>query len=286
MEDARYILDKALVRAAFERAAAGYDEAAVLQHEVGQRMLERLALLRLIPQCVLDVGAGTGRGSAALARRYRGARLVALDLAPAMLRRALRRRPWFSKVRAVCGDIERLPIADHSVDLVFSNLTLQWANDIATVFAEWRRVLRPGGAVMFSTFGPDTLRELRASWQAVDGYSHVNIFTDMHDIGDAMLRAGMADPVMDMELFTLTYADMRQLMRDLKAIGAHNVTAGRPRGLLGRRRLQAVADHYEHYRHDGRLPATYEVVYGHAWAPQPAQDASGRSARVTVTLQR
>jgi malonyl-CoA O-methyltransferase len=260
-------LDKRAVRRAFEQAVDRYDEFAVLQREVGSRLLERLDYVRLEPTVVLDVGAGTGVAAATLARRYPKGRVLALDLAPAMLQRARRRRPWFRKMGFVAGDAEHLPLADASCDLVFSNVAVQWCNDLAGALAEFRRVLRPGGLLMFTTFGLDTLHELRQSWSQADGYSHVSSFPDMHDIGDAVLRAGFADPVMDTERFTLTYPDVRSLMRELKAIGAHNATAGRSRGLTGRGRLQGVADAYERFRRDGVLPATYEVVYGHGWAP-------------------
>lgn len=262
-----YVLSKAQLRASFERAAPVYDQVAVLQREVGARLLERLALVRMVPQVVLDVGAGTGNSTQGLARQYRKARLIALDLAVAMLRQVRRRSPWLRSWQLVCGDAERLPLADASCDLVFSNLTLQWCQDLDSAFAEMRRVLRPGGLLLFSTLGPDTLKELRASWAAADGRTHVNAFIDMHDVGDALLRARFAEPVMDMETLTLTYADARGLMRDLKTLGAHNVTAGRAHGLTGKGRLTAMLAAYEGLRCDGVLPATYEVVYGHAWVP-------------------
>lgn len=278
-------LDKQILRRSFERAAENYDAAAVLQREVERRMFERLDLIRTAPTCILDVGAGTGTASVALAKRYRGARVIALDIAHAMLQQARRRAPWFGKMRCVCGDMEQLPIADASVDMVFSNLALQWSNDPDAVFAEFRRVLRPGGVLLFSTFGPDTLNELRASWSAVDGHTHVSAFVDMHDLGDALLRARLADPVMDVERITMTYPDAFKLMRDLKGIGAHNATAGRARGLTGKRRLQTLVDAYETFRRDGVLPATYEVVYGHAWVPLPQaapMQASRGVARVPL----
>lgn len=267
LDESRFYLDKGITRRSFERAAEKYDAAAVLQREVERRMFERLDLIRSTPACILDVGAGTGTASAVLAKRYRGARVIALDIAHAMLRQARRRAPWFGKMRCVCGDMERLPLADASVDMIFSNLALQWSNDPGIVFTEFRRVLRPGGVLLFSTFGPDTLKELRASWSAVDGHTHVSAFVDMHDLGDALLRARLADPVMDVERIVMTYPDVFKLMRDLKDIGAHNATAGRARGLTGRKRMQALVDAYETFRRDGVLPATHEIVYGHAWAP-------------------
>lgn len=263
-------LDRASMLSAFARAAGTYDEAAVLQGEVRGRLLERLDLVKLKPAVVLDAGAGTGAGSVRLLRRYRAARVIALDIAQPMARRARRRKPWFGKMDVVCADAERLPLADASVELVFSNLMLQWCDDPAVAFAEFRRVLAPDGLLMFSSFGPDTLKELRAAWSAADEkHVHVNRFIDMHDLGDALLRTGFADPVMDVEHLTLTYDDVYRLMRDLKAIGAHNVNAGRPHGLTGPRRLNRMREAYERYRRDGRLPATWEVVYGHAWAPPP-----------------
>ncbi len=240
-------------------------------------MIGRLDVVRFRPQVIADLGAGTGIHSAALARRYRGATVVALDVSEAMLRQARRRSTWRSKLRVLGGDMEALPLESGSVDMIFSNLTLQWCNEMDRVFAELRRVLRPGGLLMLTTFGPATLKELRASWRVVDDeHSHVNEFVDMHDIGDALLRAGMAEPVMDVEHFALTYPDVLALMRDLKALGAHNATTGRARTLTGKRKLQALASAYEAYRTEGRLPASYEVVYGHAWAPardeaQPGQ---------------
>jgi len=265
-----FSIDKRWLRRNFDRAAPHYDAAAVLQHEVGQRMLERLELIKLKPQTVIDIGAGTGRQTRLLAKRYPHSQIIALDLAPGMLRQARKQLSWWQgwqgRQNFVCADAEQLPLADHSTDLIFSNVTLQWCDDLDRVFAEFDRVLRPGGLLLFSSFGPDTLHELRRSWQAVDPHNHVNAFIDMHDIGDALLRSGLGDPVMDMEMITLTYKDLRTLMSELKIIGAHNVTAGRPRGLTGRQRLQQLTAAYEIFRdRDNLLPASYEVIYGHAW---------------------
>jgi malonyl-CoA O-methyltransferase len=275
-------IDKSAARRAFEAAAAGYDAAAVLQKELAERMLERLDYVRLGPEIVLDLGCGTGFALDGLARRYRRARILALDFAMPMLQLARRRGHWLNRPRPLCADLEALPLADHSVDLIFSNATLQWATDLDRAFAELRRVLRPGGLLMFTTFGPDTLMELRAAWAAADGgrHAHVSPFIDMHDIGDALLRARFADPVMDAEHFTLTYPGVRELMRDLKAIGAHNVLSDRPRGLTGRRRLAALEMAYETRRRNDRLPATWEVVYGHAWVTEDAPAAVQPQQRV------
>ncbi|MFU8894993.1 MAG: malonyl-ACP O-methyltransferase BioC, partial [Gammaproteobacteria bacterium] len=261
-----FSMDIARVRAAFDTAAADYDAVAVLQAEIRGRLLERLELFRIKPHRILDAGCGTGHAARALLQHYRGAGLVALDVAPGMLRATRRRRPWLRRLDSVCGDAAALPLATDSVDLVFSNLMLQWCNEPDRVFSEFQRVLRPGGLLLFSSFGPDTLKELRAAWGAADGHTHVSRFIDMHDLGDALVRAGLGQPVMDMEHLVLTYPDVRSLMRDLKTMGARNATAGRSRGLTGPRRLAAVEAHYEKLRRDGRLPATWEVVYGHAWA--------------------
>ena len=268
-------IDKHRARRAFSRAADGYDEVAVLQREIAERMLERLELVRLEPRIILDAGCGTGGAVDALARRYRKAKVIALDFALPMLRHARQRGPWRRKPACVCGDIEHLPLCDRSVDLVFSNVALQWSSDPARVFAECLRVLRPGGLLMFTTFGPDTLKELRAAWASADGHSHVSPFLDMHDIGDLLVHARFADPVMDAEWITLTYETVDALMRDLKVLGAANATAGRPRGMTGRNRMAAMRTAYEGFRIDGRLPATYEVVYGHAWAPLQSTGSRG-----------
>jgi malonyl-CoA O-methyltransferase len=268
-------IDKEQARRAFERAAARYDEVAVLQREIGRRMLERLDYVRLEPRVVLDAGCGTAVTTAELARRYPQAEVVALDFAEGMLRHASGQGGWARAPQWVCGDVEALPLASQSVDLVYSNAVLQWSTDLARTFAELLRVLRPGGLLTFSTFGPDTLRELRAAWAQVDGHTHVSPFADMHDLGDLLVATRFAEPVMDCERLTVTYAGVDDLMRDLKLLGAHNVTAGRARGLTGRQRLAAMRAAYERFRTDGRLPATYEVVYGHAWGPVQRQVEAG-----------
>jgi len=262
-------INKRLARRSFEQAAARYDDAAFLQREIADRLLERLQYIRLRPTAILDVGAGTGYCTAQLLAKYAQAKIIAVDMAQPMLLQAQHRLSLWQRLRGRCrfivGDVERLPLANNSVDLIISNLTLQWCNDLPGALAEFERVLTPGGALFFTTFGPDTLRELRESWSQVNGYSHVNNFIDMHDIGDMLLHARFADPIMDAERLTVTYKEVMALMRDLKQLGAHNVTAQRPRGLTGRRQLQQLQAAYEQFRTEGVLPATYEVVYGHAW---------------------
>ncbi len=286
-----YRVDKREVRRSFDAAAPRYEAVAVLQREVGQRLLERLELVRIEPTLLIDAGAGTGELSARLAQRYPAARLLLLDLSPAMLAVARGRTGFIERWRRrrlyACGDAERLPIASGCADLIVSNLMLQWCNDLEGALRELRRALRPGGLLMFTTLGPDTLRELRAAWRAVDTeHVHVNAFIDMHDVGDALLRAGFADPVMDREDITLTYETVPTLLHELKALGAHNSTGGRPRGLTGRRQLAGMIAAYERFRRDGRLPATYEVLHGHCWAPlqaKQAHDTATGEIRVPLT---
>ncbi len=275
------LIDKRAVRRSFDRAAPTYDAAAVLQHEVCRRSLERLDFIRHGPMRILDAGSGTGNAWRGLAARYPRARIVALDLAPGMLRQARAAVPWHQRLlrrlpAAVCGDLEQLPLGNGSIDFAWSNLALQWVNVLPRALAEMGRVLAPGGLFMFTTFGPDTLKELRAAQSDTDGHTHVSGFIDMHDIGDMLLRAGFADPVIDMERFTLTYGDVRSLMHDLKAIGARNATRDRPPALSGKAWLAAVMRNYEPLRRKGLLPATFEVIYGHAWRPQPRTGPGGR----------
>jgi malonyl-CoA O-methyltransferase len=281
-EISAFRLDRPEVRASFERASATYEAAAVLQARVANELLTRLEPFNFKPEVVLDLGAGTGRLTGELKKRYRRALVVALDIAPGMLHEARRHQHLLRRFARVCGDAMRLPLADSSVDVMFSSLMLQWCDPPDEAFAEIRRVLKPGGFFAFTTFGPDTLHELRTAWAEADGaqyeheHNHVNHFIDMHDVGDALVRAGLSEPVLDVDRMQLTYPNALALMRDLKAIGAHNVTAGRPRGLVGRARLQRLQDAYEVFRKNGQLPATYEVVYGAAWGP------AGRSASAMI----
>jgi len=278
-------LDDGRVRAAFDRASAAYDTAAVLDARVRAELLERLTLFKLRPAVALDLGCGTGHAARALRDAYRGALVIALDAAAGMLREARRQRGIFRKFVRVCADAAQLPLATASVDLVFSNLMLQWCSDLAGPLAEARRVLKPGGLLAFTTFGPDTLKELRAAWAQADDYSHVNRFLDLHDVGDALVRAGFAEPVLDVERVELTYADTSALMRDLKATGSQNATGARPRGLTGRGRIDKMRAGYETFRRGERLPASFEVLYATAWgtADEPPAAMVGGETRIPVS---
>jgi len=282
-------IDKKAARHSFNRAASSYDSVAILQREVGQRLIERLDIVKKSPDTILDVGCGTGSVTTLLANRYRKASVYAVDFAEQMLAVAVTRQSWRQKllqraIRVVCADAEKLPIKSNSMDFIFSNLTLQWCGDLDRTFAEFRRILKPGGLLMFTTLGPDTLKELRSSWNSIDTNQHVHTFIDMHDIGDALVRAGLSDPVMDVEYFTMTYDDVKKLMRELKQLGAHNASAQRSQQLTGKTQFKSMLRNYEQFRLNGTYPATYEVVYGHAWAPEPVKTST--TTDVTVSFQR
>lgn len=273
-----YHIDKARVRASFDRAAKTYDAAAVLQKLVRDEMFDRLDLIKVSPQKILDLGCGTGHGSYSLQKRFKTAQVFSLDLAFGMLERTYAQqsllRKTFGSKKLICGDIENLPVADDQLDLVWSNLAIQWCNDLDKSFTDIKRALKPNSLFIFSTFGPDTLKELRVA--SNNGNTHVSRFIDMHDIGDALTRNGFNAPVLDVERYTLTYDGVRDVMVDLKSIGANNATQGRGRGLAGKAFFKALTEQYEQFRMaDGKLPATFEVVYGHAWTPEAKQNDHG-----------
>lgn len=251
---------KGLVRRSFERAAETYDESAALVREVGDRLRERLDYIKLAPRIIVDAGCATGNDGAALATLYPAAAIIAIDLALAMLKRSRAGMP-------LCCDLQQLPLASASVDLIWSNLTLPWC-DLDAAFDETRRVLAPGGLLIFSTLGPDTLKELRTAWR--DRYAHVDSFIDMHDIGDALVRNGLREPVMERDEITLTYASLGAALAELRAQGSRNLSENRRRGLGGRNALRDAECDYPRSG-DGRSPATFEVIYGHAWRAQSAR---------------
>jgi malonyl-CoA O-methyltransferase len=266
------LLDRAAIRRHHDRASAGYNASAVLAVRLREAMIARLDWTAFSPEVVLDLGCGTGHGAASLAARWPGARVLGLDASRGMLHEAQRRGAKL-RIEWLHAEAESLPLPDASVDCVFSNLALPWCEDVDAVFAEVARVLRPRGLFTFTTVGPDTLIELRGAFRAADEGVHVHPFTDMHDIGDGLVRAGFAEPVLDVSRYTLTYPDIDALMRELKATGAQNAASGRLRGLTGRRRLRAMTEAYELYRADGVLPASVEAVFGQAWgALARAQD--------------
>ena len=270
--------DARQVRRAFSRAAPGYEAAAALQREVEAQLLESLEFHAArhgddkVPQRVLDLGSGTGRAATAMRGRWPRAQVLAMDLALPMLREGKTRERWHPLRRGidrVCADARALPLADGSVDVLFCNLCLQWVEDLTAAFAGFRRVLKPDGLLLVSTFGPDTLQELREAFAAADNAPHVSPFASIAQFGDALVHAGFRNPVLDRDVFVNGYDDLPALMRELRAIGATNALASRRHTLTGKARFAAAAGAYEHERRDGRLPATWEVIYAQAWAPQP-----------------
>jgi len=275
-------LDPRAVAASFGAASRSYDAAAWLQTQVRDELLSRLTLLPAPPQAVLDLGAGTGVAALAMKRRYPRATVTAVDLAAPMLKIARQRSRFWRRIRCVEADARALPLEDASVDLVFSNLMLQWIVPPDAALAEARRVLRPGGLLLLSSFGPETLQELRDAWRLADAGVHVNEFVDMHDLGSALQRAGFAEPVLDTDRYLRHYADARALMRELKSLGARNVDARRARGLTGRQAFGRMLAAYEARRAPQGLPATWQVVNVAAWAPEgpptgAAADDSGET---------
>jgi malonyl-CoA O-methyltransferase len=274
------MLDRVTVRRRFARAAIGYGEASRLEAEVGARMLERLDCIRVQPGRVLEAGCGPAREARALAGRYPDSTLVLLDVALPMLRLAQPARSGLARMfrkpapLAVCGDLERLPLASASIGLAWSNMALHWIADPVRAIGELQRVLVPGGLLLFSTLGPDTLKELRA----IAGALRVHAFADMHDIGDQLVAAGFADPVMEAERLTFAYAGADALFADLRASGQTCALSARGRGLSGRQFLARLRNALDAERRDGRVAATYEVLYGHAWKPlAPSRASDGRA---------
>ena len=274
--NSQFVLARDAVRRSFDRAAQTYDGAAVLAREIANRMLERLDLIKVIPQRLLDLGSGTGYCAQKLRSRYPRCMVVELDFAPNMLLRSRGQRSWWrrgvaaltgDRVCAVCADMERLPFADRSFDMVWSNLALNWLDTPLHVFAESRRVLRPGGVFMFSTLGPDTLKELRVA----AGATRVHEFIDMHDLGDMLIAAGFSAPVMDMEQLGIDYRTGARLLDDLRASGQTNARLDRSRGLVGGQFLRAFRA--------APLRSTFEVVYGHGWK-RAAVDREVKTVRV------
>lgn len=276
------------VRRAFGRAAATYDAHAVLERAVGDELVERVAALDLKPRRMLDLGTGTGYVARSLRAVHRRAPVVGVDAALPMLAAARARQGFLSRQPLVCADALRLPFADGGFDLACANLLLPWIGNHTALFTEVRRVLAPGGAFVFSTLGPDTLRELRAAYATLDDAPHVNGFLDMHDLGDALARAGYDDPVLDVDRYALTYQALDDLYADLRATGS-TVVAGAAAGLAGRGRRARVAAAYEAHRRDGRLPASVEVIHGRALAgsgPRPVPNVGGEVAVPVSALRR
>ncbi|TWI63581.1 malonyl-CoA O-methyltransferase [Pseudoduganella lurida] len=281
-------IDLERVRAIFSRPDK-LTEAEFLRREIAHRMLERLQLVRLAPQRVLDAGCGAGADLAVLQKQYAAAQIVGVDLSEPILRGVdgqqatglnrfiSRLLPAKSGIDVVCGDFADLPLAPNSVDLVWSNLALHWHPQPDRVFAEWRRVLRVNGLLMFSCFGPDSLQEVRTAFADIDLAPHTLPFVDMHDFGDQLVEAGFSTPVMDMEKITVTYEDAGKLLADVRSLGGNPLTTAR-KGLLGRAAHARLLAAFEKGRRaDGKLALTFEVIYGHAFRPQARMTKDGEA---------
>ncbi len=275
-------LDRPLIRRRFNQAASQFDQASALDREVARRMAERLDYIRLQPKTILDLGCGTGADLNSLGERYPQAQRIACDFAPAMLKQAQGRTAWFKRLlpfgaerpQYLCADAERLPLAANSISLIWSNLMLHWLNDPLAAFRDMQRSLEVGGLLMFTTLGPDSLKELRQAFGEQPPRTHR--FIDMHDIGDQLVAAGFSEPVMDMEMFTLTYPSSRELFAELRQSGSRNAAQSRQHSLTAPRRWQAAVQKLDAQRQQGQLPITIEVIYGHAWKSAPRTLPDGR----------
>ncbi|MBL8446285.1 MAG: methyltransferase domain-containing protein [Zoogloeaceae bacterium] len=280
-----FTLDLGLVRRRAERAARGASIPDPLAREVARRMGERLEYIRLSPKRVLDVGCGAQADRPVLRAHYPQASYLGIDFASSTLPPGQAAGGFLQRLFGVgrgpgglpvCADARFLPLARNSVSLVWSNLMLNWLHDPMPALLEMHRVLEVGGLLMFSTLGPDTLKELRGTLPGHRG-DRVHRFIDMHDLGDALVKAGFSDPVMDMEMITLTYGDLNGLLADLRGAGATNAATTRPRGLAGKTEWAKARADYPRQPEDGRLPASFEVIQGHAWKMAPTVTADGRS---------
>lgn len=264
-------LAASVIRRRFDRAAAGFDEADFIHRHTFDGLLQRLTPMTLQPAVILDLGCAAGAGTRSLSKQYRRAKVIGVDLSARMLQVASASKGWFSRIRHVNADACALPFAAGSIDLVIANLLLPWLHDPTPTLAEANRVLRKDGLFMFATLGPASLAEIRTAWKTVDDAPHVSPFADMHNIGDALVRAGLRDPVLDVDELTVTYPDSSALFSDLTAAGARNALAARHGALTGKNRLLRFRQALEDQRSGGRLKLRLELVYGHAWGGGPRQ---------------
>lgn len=251
----------------FNKAAALFDATAFLFSEVNARVIQRLDVIPLLPKRILDCGAGTGIGTQALLKKYKKAEVISFDLSTAMLNKAKKKKFWRQKNYFVCGNADKLPFATDSFDFVYSNLMLHWCDDIQTIFAEWQRVLKPNGLLMFTALGPDSCKELFGAVHTIKPDQFVQGFIDMHDLGDALLKNQLLDPVMDIENLQINYSNAEQLLKELRAVGGRNLHPKRLKNLFGKSYyLQLVAELNKIKTRDKKIPLSMEVIYGHAWA--------------------
>jgi len=275
--DDRFLLNGRDVRRRFDRAADTFDAADFAHGVTRNGLLTRMQPLRIDAKTVLDLGAATGSATPLLQKRFRRAHVVSLDLSHKMLLQRKRRQRWFTRTSSVQADAVHLPFAEATFDVVFANQLLPWVNDLAAVLAEISRVLQKGGVLAFATLGPDSLGQLTRAWRQVDGQAHenqahVHRFPDMHDIGDALVRAGLADPVLDVDRLTVKYPDANKLFRDLKLSGSRNSLADRRRGLLGKQQFKALVAALSAATPGAGIEIELELVYGHCWSTGPRNE--------------
>jgi len=259
------------MRRRFDRAAQNFETADFVHRQAFAGLMERMSPLVIMPKQILDLGAGTGRSSRALAKAYPRSRVVALDLSTGMLRIARKKKSFLSRTSEVRGDAVNLPFQAGSFDLVCANLLLPWIDDVPGCLGEVARVLRKGGVFTFATLGPDSFAEIRRAWSSVESNVSVRTFPDMHDVGDALMKTGLSDPVLDVDLLTISYRDKVSLYRDLDACAARNCLADRRSTLTGKNRLNRAENALFAGAGDGSLSLTLEMVYGHAWGTGPRQ---------------
>jgi malonyl-CoA O-methyltransferase len=279
--DSQHLLKLADVRRRFDRAADGFDDADFVHGVTREGLFARLEPVVIDASVVVDLGCATGSATRALAKRFRGASIVAIDLSRRMLERCQESKGWFSRTRVLQADAAALPFADQSVDVVFANMLLPWVNEPTQIAAEVSRVLRKDGLFFFATLGPDSLLELRSAWARVDGDTHINHFLDMHDVGDVLVQAGLRDPVLDVDRLAITYSNADDLFRDLTAAGARNSLQNRHQTVTGKRRFGAMREHLEGDAADGRISLDLELVYGHCWGSGPR--VSGGDVRIDAS---
>jgi len=253
------------VRRRFDRAAVSFDDADFVHRVTRDGLLARIHPMSIDVTTVIDLGSATGAAVRPLEKRFRGAKVIAIDLSGQMVAATRRKRAWLSKAASVQADARFLPFADASIDVIFSNLLLPWISEPAAAFSEINRVLREDGLFAFATLGPDSLLELRHAWRTADDSAHVNRFPDMHDIGDALVNAGLRDPVLDVDRLSVTYKSSDALFRDLTATGARNSLQHRARGLVGRQRFRKMTESLHAGSDDGEIALELELVYGHCW---------------------
>ncbi|CAM4382788.1 MAG: Malonyl-[acyl-carrier protein] O-methyltransferase [Legionellaceae bacterium] len=254
----------------FNQAAETYPTVSILQKEVGLQLIQRLSFIKIEPKTILDLGCGTGFFTPYLKKCFPNATIISLDIAFNMLTMAKKKAKWFSKPSLICAASGNLPFSNHSIDFIFCNQVFHWDTAIQKTLLELKRILTPNGLLLFSTLGPDTLKELRFCWQEIDSYQHIHTFLDMHDIGDMLVQTGFYDPVMDSQYMTLAYKDIHTLFHELKANGASNASLYQNPSLSGKNKLANCSQKYENFRTaENRLPATFEILFGHAWQPLP-----------------